>query len=240
MGDRGTLAVIPSRYAAQRLPGKPLVDLHGRPMVAWVVQRCRAARRIDAVIVATDDPRIAAAAREAGAEVVMTSSAHATGSDRVAEAARLLGLPADARLVNVQGDEPLVEPQTIDRLAAALDDPAVQIATAAAPLVGDPADPARVKVVCDARGRALYFSRAPIPHGGPWRVHLGLYAFRGDALQRYTSLPRTPLEQAERLEQLRLLEHGVPLHVVAVDRHHPSVDTPEDLDRVRHLLLPPA
>lgn len=238
MSARAAIAVIPSRYAAERLPGKPLADIHGRPMLAWVVDRCLAATRIDQVVVATDDPRIADAARAAGGQAMLTASTHPTGSDRVAEVVRRLGMEAEAVLVNVQGDEPLVDPDTIDAVVAALDDPAVQVATAAAPLAGDPSDPARVKVVTDLQARALYFSRAAVPHGGPYRVHLGLYAFRAAALLRFTALSRGQLERLERLEQLRLLEHGVAIHVVAVAQHRPSVDTPQDLERVRALLAP--
>ena len=238
MTSRAGIAIIPCRYAAERLPGKPLADIHGRPMVAWVVQRCLAAGRVGRVIVATDDPRIAVAARQAGAEAMLTASDHRTGSDRVAEVVQRLAMAPEAALINVQGDEPLVDPDTIDAVLAALDDPQVEVATASAPLSGDPADPSRVKVVCDAAGRALYFSRAPIPHGGPHRVHLGLYAFRSRALLAFTGLPQGALERAERLEQLRLLEHGLSLRVVPVGRHAPSVDTPEDLHRVRGLLAP--
>ncbi|MCK6505643.1 3-deoxy-manno-octulosonate cytidylyltransferase [Myxococcota bacterium] len=236
MSSAAGIAVIPSRFAAERLPGKPLADIAGRPMVAWVVARCRQARRVERVIVAADDPRIVDAAQAAGAQALLTDPGHRSGSDRVAEVVRRLALPADARLINVQGDEPLVDPDAIDAVLGALDDPTVDVATASAPLEGDPAEPSRVKVVTDARGRALYFSRAPIPHGGPWQVHLGLYAFRAAALLRFAALPPGRLEQAERLEQLRLLEHGLPLAVVPVARHLPSVDTPADLDRVRALL----
>ncbi len=236
MSDHHAIAVIPCRMAAERLPGKPLADIHGRPMVAWVVERCLQAQRVQRVIVATDDAGIAAAARDAGAEAAMTGAHHQTGSDRVAQVARDLGLLPHTRLVNVQGDEPLVDPADIDAVVSALDAADVQVATAAAPLVGDPHDPARVKVVCDPTGRALYFSRAAIPAGGPYRVHLGLYAFRVSALLRFTSLPRTPLEQVERLEQLRLVEHGLHIQVVPVAAHRPSVDTPADLERVRSLM----
>lgn len=228
--------MIPCRHAAGRLPGKPLADIHGRPMVAWVVDRARSAQRVSRIIVATDHDGIAAAAHTAGAEVMLTRSDHQTGSDRVAEVLTRLALPDDDVIINVQGDEPLVDPADIDAVLACMDDPAVQVATAAAPLDGDPSDPARVKVVFDLHGRALYFSRAPVPHGGPFHVHLGLYAFRAAALLRFAALPRGAAEQQERLEQLRLLEHGIPIQVASARRHLPSVDTPEDLDRVRAIL----
>jgi 3-deoxy-manno-octulosonate cytidylyltransferase (CMP-KDO synthetase) len=232
------IAIIPSRFAAARLPGKPLAEIAGRPMIAWVVERCAQARRVGRVVVATDDDRIARAALAAGAEAMRTDPGHRSGSDRVAEAVRRLDLPGRAAVVNVQGDEPLIDPASIDAVLAALELPGVERCTAAAPLLGDPAEPARVKVVTDAQGDALYFSRAPIPSGGPYRLHLGLYAFRVEALLDFADLPPGLLEQQERLEQLRLLEHGRRLRVVPVDRHSPSVDTPEDLALVRSLVRP--
>ena len=204
--------------------------------MAHVLDRVRLAARVDRVLVATDDERIADAARSAGGEVVMTSPLHRSGTDRVEEAVR--ALPADIdRIINVQGDEPLVDPEAIDAVIGALDEPGADVATAMAPLAATEAhEPARVKVVTDNAGRALYFSRAPIPHGGPWWLHVGLYAFRRDALRRFALTPPTPLEAIERLEQLRLLETGVPIRVVPVARPSPSVDTPEDLAALRALL----
>lgn len=200
-------------------------------MVVHVADRARLATRVDRVVVATDDARVAEAVRSYGHEAWMTSEACAAGSDRVAEVAS--GLSAEI-VVNVQGDEPLIDPGTLDAVIAAMVDPAVQVATAAAPLHADEAlDPSRVKVVCDPTGRALYFSRAPIPHGGPWWIHLGIYAFRREALLRFAALAPSPLEGVERLEQLRLLENGVPIQVVPVPRPAQAVDTPEDLLRVR-------
>ena len=227
------LVVIPARYDSARLPGKVLAPIAGRSMLEHVWARASASC-VGRVLVATDDERVAQVVRDFGGQVVMTSPDHPSGSDRVFEA--VTGL--DARVVvNVQGDEPLLDPRVVDALLAALDaDPDLDVATAAAPLRGDPASPSVVKVVTDARGRALYFSRAPIPHGGPYLHHLGVYAFRREALQRYVQLPRGPLEQGERLEQLRLLEHGLTLGVVAVERAQPSVDTSEDLHLVRQIL----
>lgn len=236
MTSGAAIAIIPSRFAAQRLPGKPLADVGGRPMVAWVVERCGQAQRVGRVVVATDDLRIASAAVAAGAEAMMTDAGHRSGTDRVAEAVRRLDLGPRQVVINVQGDEPLIEPASIDAVLRGLDDPEVDRCTASAPLVGDPSEPARVKVVTDHRGDALYFSRSPIPHGGPYRLHLGLYAFRVEALLDFAALPPGSLEQGERLEQLRLLEHGRRLRVVALDRHSPSVDTPADLDLVRSLV----
>lgn len=238
MSTGAAIAIIPSRLAAQRLPGKPLLDIGGRPMIAWVVERCARARRVGRVVVATDDAGIAEAAQAAGAEALLTDPGHPSGTDRVAEAVRRLGLPARARVINVQGDEPLIDPDSIDAVLEALDQPGVLRSTASAPLLGDPASLARVKVVTDQQGDALYFSRAPIPAGGPYRLHLGLYAFGVEALLDFASLPPGRLEQLERLEQLRLLEHGRPLRVVPLDCHSPSVDTPEDLALVRTLIRP--
>ncbi len=222
------LAVIPARMASTRLPGKPLADLAGTPMVVRVWERVRCAEGIDRVLVATDDARIADVVRARGGEAVMTGVC-VSGTDRVAEAARGRG----ARVViNVQGDEPFVEPADITRVAAAVSD-GVPIATAAAPLLDGAEDPARVKVVCDDQGCALYFSRSPIPHGGPWRLHVGLYAFTAAALEAVAGLPPSPLERAERLEQLRWLAAGYRIRVVSVPSGPLSVDTPEDLAHAR-------
>ncbi len=222
------LAVIPARYASTRLPGKALADLGGAPMVVRVWERVRRAEGIDRVLVATDDERIVAAVRARGGEVVMTGAC-VSGTDRVAEAARNSGARV---VVNVQGDEPFVDPADITRVAAAVSD-GTPIATASAPLTEGVEDPSRVKVVCDERGRALYFSRAPIPHGGPWRLHVGLYAFTAAALDAVAALPPSLLERAERLEQLRWLEAGYRIRVVSIPEGPLSVDTPDDLARAR-------
>jgi 3-deoxy-manno-octulosonate cytidylyltransferase (CMP-KDO synthetase) len=249
------VAIIPARYAATRLPGKPLSQIHGKTMIERVHERARAAERVDRVLVATDDERIAAAVRAFGGEAVLTSSAHATGTDRLAEAARAI----DAEIViNVQGDEPLLDPSGIDAVAQALvDDPGLEIATLSLPLrsTDEMLAPSVVKVVTDASGDALYFSRSPIPHvrqdagpdarasaaaavaGGLARRHVGLYGYRREALLRFAALPRDPLEQAEGLEQLRALAHGMRIRVVPMDGEAPvAVDTPEDLERVRALV----
>ena len=250
------VAVIPARFASTRFPGKPLAPLLGRPMIAWVVAAARAAVRVDQVLVATDHDGIAAAARTAGAEAVMTSPACASGTDRVAVAVR--GMRAEI-VVNVQGDEPLLDSADLDALIDALDeDSGVKMATLARPL-GDArefADPNVVKVVCSAAGDALYFSRAAIPffrdavpvfdpEGGgdagtltPGRPlgHLGIYAFRREALLAFSGLPQGVLEQAERLEQLRALEAGWRIRVVPARGETLGVDTPADLARAEAVL----
>jgi len=220
-----------------RLPGKALADLHGLPMVVHVLRRAQQATRVARVVVATDDRRIFKAVEAHGGDARMTRADHASGSDRVAEVAQALEWPPDAPIVNVQGDEPLVDPALIDRLVGAMSDPAVAVATAAAPLHAEEAGASqRVKVVTDPSGRALYFSRAPIPHGGPFRVHLGIYAYRAAVLRGFVALSPSPLERTERLEQLRILEAGVHIHVVDVPRAAPSVDTPADLARMRRIM----
>lgn len=244
--------VIPARYASTRLPGKPLADIGGRPMIVRVAEAAQRART-DGVWVATDDERIAAAARQHGIEAVMTRGDHASGTDRIAEVADRLQWDDEDIVVNVQGDEPLIDPALIEAVAGALgDDPEAAMATAAHPVTeaADFFNPNVVKVVCDARGRALYFSRAPIPWDRDGfaatrdalpanlaaQRHIGLYAYRVGFLRRFGQLAPSPLERIESLEQLRALWHGYPIQVVAID-HPPAagVDTPEDLARVRRL-----
>jgi 3-deoxy-manno-octulosonate cytidylyltransferase (CMP-KDO synthetase) len=253
------VAIIPARYGSTRLPGKPLSDIHGKPMIQHVHERTRRARSLDRVMVATDDERIARAVRAFGGEAVMTSRVHATGTDRLAEAAARI----DATLVvNVQGDEPMLDPEGIDAAVAALAaDETLPMSTLSLPLT-DPEEmlaPSVVKVVTDARGDALYFSRSPIPHArlaaasglgaaaaeavarGLARKHVGLYVYRREALLRVAALPPSPLEQAEGLEQLRALENGIRIRVVERDgTSGVAVDTPQDLERVRALLAPGA
>jgi 3-deoxy-manno-octulosonate cytidylyltransferase (CMP-KDO synthetase) len=251
------VAIIPARYGSSRLPGKPLSDIHGKPMIQHVHERVMRARGLDRVLVATDDERIASAVRGFGGEVVMTSPAHATGTDRLAEA--VLGTAA-AIVVNVQGDEPMVDPAGIEAALRPLcEDRELPMSTLSLPLtdVEEMLSPAVVKVVADARGNALYFSRSPIPHvrqaaphgrgaaaeavgRGLARKHVGLYVYRRDALLRLASLPAAPLEEAEGLEQLRALFHGMTIRVVPVEGESGvAVDTPHDLERVRALLAPP-
>jgi len=239
--------VIPARHGAERLPGKPLADIGGRPLIQWVYQAAAAAGP-EAVWVATDDPRIQAVVEGFGGRAMLTGAQHASGTDRVAEAAVRLGLAPEAVVVNLQGDEPLMPPALIRRVAETLEAAAwAGAATAAAPLAGDDElnDPDVVKVVCDQRGAALYFSRAPIPWdrdggggaGGAARRHIGLYAYRVALLGRFSAWPVSPLEALERLEQLRLLHHGVEIAVCeAAEAPPPGVDSPADLERVRRLL----
>jgi len=253
------VAIIPARYASTRLPGKPLSEIQGKPMIQHVYERVRQVPGIERVVVATDDARIVTAVAGFGGEAVMTSPQHASGSDRLAEAAR--GLDADV-VVNVQGDEPLIEPAWIEAaLAPMRTQSAPEIATLSLPLrnLDEMLSPSVVKVVSAADGDALYFSRSPIPlvrqaaasdlraaaaeavARGLARKHVGLYVYRRDALLRFAELPPSPLEQAEGLEQLRALCHGMRIRVVALDAEAaPAVDTPQDLERVRALLAEPA
>jgi 3-deoxy-manno-octulosonate cytidylyltransferase (CMP-KDO synthetase) len=236
------VAIIPARFGSTRLPGKPLSDIHGKPMIQHVYERARRARRVDRVLVATDDARIADAVRAFGGEAVMTSPDHASGTDRLAEAARAV----DAEIVvNVQGDEPMLDPSAIDAaVEALLADPGLAMATLSVPIedADELESPDVVKVVVDAAGDALYFSRSPIPYARRTprerpRKHVGLYVYRRDALDRFASLPPSPLEEAEGLEQLRALHHGMRIRVVAREGESGvAVDTPEDLERVRALL----
>lgn len=235
------IGVIPARYASSRLPGKPLAEIAGRPMIEHVYRRAMEARSLEAVYVATDDRRIAEAVEAFGGRAVMTREDHRSGTDRIAEAVGALDVDV---VVNVQGDEPLLDPGEIDAVVAPFRErPDLVMSTVATPLSDprDVADPSVVKVVLDVRGDALYFSRLPIPFyrsGEPGRClkHIGLYAYRTEFLLRYAALAPTPLEQAEQLEQLRVLEHGYRIHVVLTDQDAISVDTPADLERVRALV----
>jgi 3-deoxy-manno-octulosonate cytidylyltransferase (CMP-KDO synthetase) len=235
------VGIVPARFASSRYPGKPLAPVAGVPMIQRVVEGARRAKRLREVLVATDDERIAEACAKFGAPVVMTRSDHPTGTDRIAEAAADL---ADDVIVNVQGDEPLIEGFVIDAaVAVLLETPEAPISTIvhrAEP--ADLVDPNRVKVVLDRKGFALYFSRSPIPHrrdGGeaPLWQHVGLYAYRRAFLAEYVALAPTPLEQAEALEQLRALEHGHRIRAAIVEgwRSVP-VDVPADVARVEALL----
>jgi 3-deoxy-manno-octulosonate cytidylyltransferase (CMP-KDO synthetase) len=238
---RRVAVIIPARFGASRLPGKPLADIHGKPLLAHVVARARSASGVDVVVVATDDERIAVAARQAGAEVVVTGPAE-TGTDRVALAARVM-LPRPTLVVNLQGDEPLIEPAAIEALVHAMNEGGSEMATMARPLdEGEWERPEVVKVVTDRNGNALYFSRAPIParrEPGPSplaRAHVGMYAYTPAFLERFAALEPGRLEKEERLEQLRALEHGYRIRVVETTYRGFGVDTPEDLDRARALM----
>jgi 3-deoxy-manno-octulosonate cytidylyltransferase (CMP-KDO synthetase) len=245
-------AIIPARLASTRLPGKALVDLGGKPMIVRVAERARESGA-DRVCVATDHRDIADAVERAGFEAVMTRTDHATGTDRIAEVAERFGLDAKAVVVNVQGDEPLIEPGMIRAVAALLSDtPEAAIATACHPIRNSEElfDPNAVKVVLDHAGLARYFSRAPIPwardafaaspkklpEGIPCYRHIGVYAYRAEFLRAFPRLAVSPLERFEALEQLRALWHGYAIAVaVRQDAPLPGVDTPQDLERVRAL-----
>ncbi len=236
------VAFIPARHGSTRLDAKPLADICGKPMVQWVYECAKKARLVTDVAVATDDERIAKAVRDFGGKAVMTSADCRSGTDRVAEAAA--GTDADI-VVNLQGDEPLMEPGMVDAaVAPMLEDPELCISTLKTRITEEEEylNPNAVKVVVDRNGYALYFSRSPIPNikgdfgGTAVYKHIGIYVYRRDFLMKFTSLEHTPLEEAERLEQLRALENGVRIRVVETYSNPVSVDTPEDLERVRELL----
>jgi len=241
-----TIGIIPARYASTRFRGKPLVLIAGKPLVQHVVERCREASSLADVIVATDDERIAKVAAEF-CTVEMTRADHSTGTDRIAEVAARLDCDA---VVNVQGDEPLIAPEIIDAVAGALNDAEMTTAATAVNNISELEDPNAVKVVVDATGRALYFSRRTIPFlrdlseespsqqltAFPFLKHLGIYGYRRETLQRLVGFAPSPLEQAERLEQLRALENGIAIAVCKVDYDAIGVDVPEDVRRVESLL----
>lgn len=245
--------VIPARYASARLPGKVLLGIGGKPMIQWVYERACASRAGE-VLIATDDLLIVSAAHSFGAQTIMTAPTHRSGTDRIAEVARLQGWKDSDIVINVQGDEPLIPPALIDQVGAVLEsNPAAQIATLAAAIgsLAEFMDPNAVKVVTDGEGRALYFSRAPIPwdrdgatagvvsqksYSGA-RRHVGIYGYRVGGLLRLASLEPTPLEQHEKLEQLRALENGFEIRVAdSVEPPGPDVNTAADLERVGALL----
>lgn len=237
------IGVIPARKQAKRFPGKILVSLCGRPLLWWVIDRARQARGLHRVIVATDDTEIFESAEEAGAEAMMTDAGHPSGTDRVAEVAARVGCGI---AVNIQGDEPLVDPRLIDSIIRELsEDAAWDMATAATPIT-DPADlesTSVVKVVCDQSNRALYFSRALIPHDRDgtenpvyWR-HVGLYGYRASFLQRLVETPPCDLESIEKLEQLRALYIGCRMKVLQADDAGIGIDLPEDVARAEEMLL---
>lgn len=234
-------AIIPARYASTRFPAKLLADLGGKPLLQWVWEAVSGTGLFSEVLIATDSPLILETVSGFGGRAVLTREGHASGTDRVAEAAGAL----DAGLiVNVQGDEPLIRPDALASLLGAFADPAVEMASLMAPLA-DPErirDPNAVKVVTDSRGDALYFSRSAIPHDRDgsgydgYRLHVGVYAYRRETLLRFVSLPQGNLERVEKLEQLRALEHGIPIRMVETDFAGVGVDTPADLERVKEIL----
>lgn len=238
------ICIIPARYASTRLPGKPLADIAGKPMIQRVYEQVRQATLIQNAVVATDSPKVYDTVIQFGGQAVMTREDHATGTDRIAEAAE--HFPQAQVVINVQGDEPLIAPEIIDELCRAFftyED--LQMATVAAPLAPDEyEDPAAVKVVLNCRNEAMYFSRSLIPYPrhsfaagrGPYK-HIGIYAYKKDFLLQYATLPQTPAEQAESLEQLRVLENGYTIKVIRTDKRFIGIDTPEDLQRVQAYFL---
>lgn len=231
------IAVIPARYASKRLPGKMLLAETGKPLIQHVVESIRPAARLERILVATDDERIAAAVGRFGGDAMLTSDTCRSGTDRVAEAARGLELPDDAMVVNVQGDEPEMPAACVDRLVELLESTDAPIATLAAPMsAAEAAIPGMTKVVVDRRGKAMYFSRATIPHDRDgdappeYLLHHGIYAYRAGFLRTYAKLETTPAERAEKLEQLRALEHGYDIAVAVVDYRGARIDSREEYE----------
>lgn len=230
------VVIIPARYASVRLPGKPLLAETGLPLIVHVVQAVEGAKSIDRVVVATDDDRIAAAVRGAGAEAAMTRADHTCGTDRLAETADILKLADDDIVVNVQGDEPDIPPSLVDELISLITTTGCPMATLCTPLgEAEASDPNKVKVVFNDAGKALYFSRAKIPFqrdpAGPaakYYLHIGIYAYRVKFLKTFSQLPPAPLEQVEKLEQLRALVNDYPIAVKPVRYNGIGIDTPED------------
>ncbi len=229
------VVIIPARYASTRLPGKPLLAETGKPLIRHTVEAVRGARKIDRVVVATDDERIARTVRDFEGEAVLTRSDHTTGTDRLTEAVELLNLADDDIVVNVQGDEPDMPPELVDTLVDLLTASGDPMATLCVPLPPEQAkDPNKVKVLFDANGRALYFSRAMIPYDrqgegvGKYYLHLGIYAYRVRFLKKFARLEPTDTEQTEKLEQLRALENGYPIAIQVVRHEGHGIDTPED------------
>lgn len=242
MNTSQIIGIIPARYASTRFPGKPLALILGRPMFVHVVERAKRCKALSRVILATDDERVAAEARHHGVSFVMTSPLHQSGTDRVLEAAKVLAVSDDAIVVNIQGDEPALDPDMLSELVAPFSRPEVKVTTLARKIPESEAmDPNRVKVVwCQKTGRALYFSRAPIPYprdgASEYWGHVGLYAFRFPVLNSFSRLEPSPLEQMEKLEQLRLLESEVPIHIVPTQHVSVGVDHPNDVPKVEALL----
>jgi 3-deoxy-manno-octulosonate cytidylyltransferase (CMP-KDO synthetase) len=239
-----TIGILPARWGSTRFPGKPLHLIAGKPLIQHVWERCQLATHLSEVIVATDDKRILDAVSGFGGKAVLTDANHPTGTDRLAEA--IQSFPEATHVLNIQGDEPLIDPSLIDDLVVALrDDPELHMVTAANPL--DPSDPAIadpnvVKVVLKRSGHALYFSRSPLPYfrnpvkGLQVLRHKGIYGYRRDFLETFVTWPPSPLEQAESLEQLRALENGASIRVILTDDTSPGVDTPEQALEIERLI----
>ena len=240
-----TVVIIPARYQSTRFPGKPLAKICGKPMIQWVYENSKKAEKIDDVIVATDDDRIAQAVIAFGGKVVMTSDQNRSGTDRAAEAADRLGLSSKDIIVNVQGDQPLIDPRCLDDVVRPFfDEPEISMSTLAFKIVRkeEITNPKDVKVTFDQNGFALYFSRAPIPFGRDQNTefdtykHLGVYAYTRQYLDIFRNLPEGRLEQIEKLEQLRALEHCHKIKVIITDYDSPEVDLAEDVGRVEEIL----
>jgi 3-deoxy-manno-octulosonate cytidylyltransferase (CMP-KDO synthetase) len=243
---RDVVCIIPSRYESSRFPGKPLADLCGKPMIQHVYERVARAKAIPYVAVATDDERIFDAVKKFGGNAVMTAASHRSGTDRIAEAVAGLNLEPEAIVVNIQGDQPIFEPSQVDEVIAPLiDDPAINMSTLIYKIIltEEITHPHAVKTVFDDEGFALYFSRATIPYvrdkklAADYYKHHGIYAYRRDFLDVFTGLPEGTLEKLEALEQLRALEHGYKIKVVITPHDSVEVDTPQELARVRQILL---
>lgn len=235
------IAIIPARYESSRFPGKPLALIHDRPMFWHVMRRAALCPLIHSTVLATDDERIFSAARALGLKALMTRTDHASGTDRVLEAAKLLGAAKNDIIVNVQGDEPALQPAMLTALLEPFDNEKVQVTTLGHVISQEQAQSFdRVKIVRSTDGRALYFSRAVVPHGRGGQPqflgHIGIYAFRMQVLEKFASLGESPLEGLEKLEQLRLLEAGIPIHVVVTPYTSHGVDRPEDLAIVSKLI----
>lgn len=238
------IGILPARWGSTRFPGKPLHLIAGKPLIQLVWERCKLATKLSEIIVATDDERIAAAVQNFGGAFVLTSPNHPTGTDRLAEA--IQHIPHATHIINIQGDEPLIDPDLIDELASALvSDPSLDMVTAANPLdPNDPAvaDPNVVKVVLKLNGNALYFSRSPLPffrnavENLQVLRHKGIYGYRRDFLETFVTWPPSPLEQAESLEQLRALENGANIKVLLTNDTSPGVDTPEQALEIERIL----
>jgi 3-deoxy-manno-octulosonate cytidylyltransferase (CMP-KDO synthetase) len=240
MNPNGSIAIIPARFQSSRLPGKPLITVAGQSLVEHVYRRVEQVRGLDRILVATDDRRILDTVHGFGGEAVMTRADHASGTDRLAEAAA--GLPDETIVVNVQGDEPMIEPRVIEAALGAARLRDADVVTLMTPLDGAAAiaDPNNVKVVTDEGGMALYFSRSPVPSSGPAFLHLGLYAYSAGFLRTFAGLEPTGLERAERLEQLRVLGYGFRVRVVEVESRSWGIDTEADLRAFERAIAPAA
>ena len=234
--------IIPARYGSKRFPGKPLADILGKPMILHVYERARRCAQLSSVFLATDDDRIRKVAQKWGIPVVMTRTTHPSGTDRVMEAAEKLKLPKNSVVVNIQGDEPALEPAMLTQLVRPFSAADVQVTTLARKInAADVGNPDLVKVVFAGDGRALYFSRAPIPHQRTERKflyygHIGIYALRMKVLEKFVALDQSRLEVTERLEQLRLLENNIAIHIVVTDHNTCGVDRPEDIESVSKII----